>query len=199
LEDDAAVRGLKLEQQHMLMEDTSVPSTSSSLGVPESSRYVPPSTTTMSSTTSKQITDRRKPGVKRTRSSTTKNKSTSASALFIKVVFAAVLLLVALNATYLTKFAHDQAILNPSSFEDLSFLTSFTGEEQRRSALKQKPEKTLALLYPPGLLGGYRNQVLRFIAFVVHAQQNNFTQIHLPSLLWSTQLGGMEDGRKGSV
>jgi hypothetical protein len=47
---------------------------------------------------------------------------------------------------------------------------------------------TLALLYPPGLLGGYRNQVLRFIAFVVHAKENNISQLLLPSLLWSTQI-----------
>jgi hypothetical protein len=51
--------------------------------------------------------------------------------------------------------------------------------------------KTLALLYPPGLLGGYRNQVLRFIAFCVYAKQRNISQVLLPSLLWSTQLDGI--------
>ena len=47
---------------------------------------------------------------------------------------------------------------------------------------------TLALLYPPGMIGGYRNQVLRLIAFVVHATKNNMTQILLPSLLWTTKI-----------
>ena len=48
-------------------------------------------------------------------------------------------------------------------------------------------KKTLALLYPPGIIGGYRNQVLRFVAFVAYAQKNSITQLFLPSLLWSTQ------------
>lgn len=47
---------------------------------------------------------------------------------------------------------------------------------------------TLALLYPPGMMGGYRNQVLRFIAFVVHAKEKNITQILLPSVLWTTKM-----------
>jgi hypothetical protein len=45
---------------------------------------------------------------------------------------------------------------------------------------------TLALLYPPGLQGGYRNQVLRMVALCQHALQNNRT-LFLPSLWWSTQ------------
>lgn len=53
------------------------------------------------------------------------------------------------------------------------------------------PERTLALLYPPGLLGGYRNQVIRFIGLCVYAKRNNYTQLFLPSLLWSTQLEGI--------
>lgn len=66
----------------------------------------------------------------------------------------------------------------------------------RRSATATElpPNSTLALLYPPGLLGGYRNQVLRFISFVVYAKQNNLLQLHLPSLLWSTQVGGIGYG-----
>jgi hypothetical protein len=48
-------------------------------------------------------------------------------------------------------------------------------------------KKTLALLFPPGMIGGYRNQVLRFVAFVAYAQKNNITQLFLPSLVWSTQ------------
>ena len=48
--------------------------------------------------------------------------------------------------------------------------------------------ETLALLFPPALLGGYRNQVLRFVAFCVHAKENGSRQLLLPSLLWSTQV-----------
>lgn len=66
-------------------------------------------------------------------------------------------------------------------------------DEMNRNQTENTAEKqqTLALLYPPGLLGGYRNQVMRFIAFVVHAKQNQMQQLLLPSLLWSTQLYGI--------
>ena len=56
---------------------------------------------------------------------------------------------------------------------------------------------TLALLFPPGLLGGYRNQVLRFIAFVVHASEQNVSQLLLPSLLWSTQIYDPRNNNSG--
>lgn len=48
--------------------------------------------------------------------------------------------------------------------------------------------RTLALAYPPGLMGGYRNEVIRFIGFCLHAWRQNYQQIYLPSLLWSTQV-----------
>jgi hypothetical protein len=57
-----------------------------------------------------------------------------------------------------------------------------------RSSEASGNRTTLALLYPPGLIGGYRNQVLRFIAFVVYAKQNNISQLLLPSLLWTTKM-----------
>jgi hypothetical protein len=52
---------------------------------------------------------------------------------------------------------------------------------------------TLALLYPPGLVGGYRNQVIRFFALVEYALQHNISQLYLPSLLWSTQVNSHDD------
>lgn len=58
----------------------------------------------------------------------------------------------------------------------------------RPISIQQSPNSTLALLSPPGLLGGYRNQVLRWIAFVVYAEKHQFRQIYLPSILWSTQV-----------
>lgn len=44
----------------------------------------------------------------------------------------------------------------------------------------------LALLYPPGLLGGYRNQVLRFTSFCRYAYQEGIPALFLPSLWWTT-------------
>jgi hypothetical protein len=45
---------------------------------------------------------------------------------------------------------------------------------------------TLALLYPPGMIGGYRNQVMRFVALVRHAVQNHIPQLLLPSIYFTT-------------
>eukprot|EP00978_Attheya_sp_CCMP212_P029925 scaffold108265_cov34-Attheya_sp.AAC.2 len=46
--------------------------------------------------------------------------------------------------------------------------------------------KTLALLYPQGMIGGYRNQVIRFTALIAHARMNSIPQLLLPSIVWST-------------
>jgi hypothetical protein len=56
-------------------------------------------------------------------------------------------------------------------------------------------KKTLALLYPQGMIGGYRNQVIRLAAFVAHAKTNNISQLLLPSLLWSTTYKGAKNER----
>jgi hypothetical protein len=47
---------------------------------------------------------------------------------------------------------------------------------------------TLALLFPPGLFGGYRNQVIRLMTLCVEAKKMGVDQILLPSLLWRTQI-----------
>jgi len=52
---------------------------------------------------------------------------------------------------------------------------------------------TLALLYPPGLLGGYRNQFIRFTSLVAHASLRNLSYLYLPSLLWSTTVHDVVD------
>jgi hypothetical protein len=52
----------------------------------------------------------------------------------------------------------------------------------------QEDETVLALLYPPGLMGGYRNQVIRLLSLVVTAIQRKISNLLLPSLLWSTQV-----------
>lgn len=49
---------------------------------------------------------------------------------------------------------------------------------------------TLALLYPPGLQGGYRNQVIRFFGLVIEATKQHITQLLLPTLLWTTTIDG---------
>jgi hypothetical protein len=101
-----------------------------------------------------------------------------------------------------TKRAHHLTLhvtLLSSHDSEEALLTSLLGSNgSRRMTVdrdvlgpQQTDRKTLALLYPPGLLGGYRNQVLRFIAFCVYAKQRNISQVLLPSLLWSTQLDGI--------
>ena len=55
--------------------------------------------------------------------------------------------------------------------------------------------ETLALLYPPGMIGGYRNQVMRFVALVRNAQRYGQTQLLLPSILFSTTYKGQSPNR----
>jgi hypothetical protein len=47
-------------------------------------------------------------------------------------------------------------------------------------------DKVLALLSPPGIIGGYRNQFIRFLSLVKYAQLQDIHKLLLPSLLWST-------------
>lgn len=84
-----------------------------------------------------------------------------------------------------------------------SRLRSFVRHAQgRRASASQKNRQatattddprapTLALAYPPGLMGGYRNQVIRFIGLCLTARKRNITQLFEPSLLWSTSLEGV--------
>lgn len=57
----------------------------------------------------------------------------------------------------------------------------------------EQEEPILALLYPPGLMGGYRNQVIRLLSLVVTAFKRDIHALLLPSLLWTTQIK-MDDG-----
>jgi hypothetical protein len=74
--------------------------------------------------------------------------------------------------------------LSSSSNNVLSYFL----RDAKRPMIQQSPNSTLALLSPPGLLGGYRNQVLRWMAFVLYAKHHQLEQIYLPSILWSTQI-----------
>lgn len=44
----------------------------------------------------------------------------------------------------------------------------------------------LALAYPPGLVGGYRNQVIRLGGLLQYAQNNTISQLLLPTILFGT-------------
>ena len=59
-------------------------------------------------------------------------------------------------------------------------------EEKEYLQQQEEQPKLLGLIYPPGLMGGYRNQVIRFMGLVHYAMQHNFTQLYLPSLLWTS-------------
>lgn len=56
----------------------------------------------------------------------------------------------------------------------------------KRSKLEREKLTTWALVAPPGLLGGYRNQVIRMFGMVIGATQQNVKRFLLPSILWST-------------
>jgi hypothetical protein len=60
-------------------------------------------------------------------------------------------------------------------------------QQQTHSSPSYYQGQLLALLYPPGLMGGYRNQVIRFTSLCVYAHQNE-RDLFLPSLLWVTQV-----------
>ena len=64
-------------------------------------------------------------------------------------------------------------------------------KQQQQQQQDDPKAQTLALAYPPGLMGGYRNQVIRFIGLCLYAGKNNITQLFEPSLLWSTSLEGV--------
>eukprot|EP00536_Pseudo-nitzschia_multiseries_P018585 jgi/Psemu1/56294/gm1.56294_g len=48
-------------------------------------------------------------------------------------------------------------------------------------------QPTLAILYPTGMYGGYRNQVMRFTYFIKHAQNAGVNQLLMPTLVWATR------------
>jgi hypothetical protein len=54
--------------------------------------------------------------------------------------------------------------------------------------IAREQNSTLALIHPPGLFGGYRNQVIRLTTFSAYARIHNFSHLLLPSLSWSTQV-----------
>jgi hypothetical protein len=74
--------------------------------------------------------------------------------------------------------------------DDSSLVTTPTASPEQNV---QTP--VLALLYPPGLMGGYRNQVIRLLSLILMAANRSIHKLLLPSLLWTTQVmlgGGVE-------
>lgn len=51
----------------------------------------------------------------------------------------------------------------------------------------------LALLSPPGIIGGYRNQFIRFVSLIKYAKLNGIHKLLLPSLLWATTHSAAKD------
>jgi hypothetical protein len=77
--------------------------------------------------------------------------------------------------------ANDNANANSNSNANANSNSNHT-----RSKNKTK-HKTLSLLYPAGLIGGYRNQAMRFIGLVKHAIDMGYDNLLLPTLVWSTR------------
>ncbi|KAG7337345.1 GDP-fucose protein O-fucosyltransferase [Nitzschia inconspicua] len=83
---------------------------------------------------------------------------------------------------------------NPTNSTQTTIITHHHHQRRRRrhvssdgiSSSTEEP-KTLAMLYPVSLLGGYRNQAMRFFSFVQFALRNDYTQLLLPTLVWSTR------------
>lgn len=57
-------------------------------------------------------------------------------------------------------------------------------------------KRTLALLFPPGLIGGYRNQVIRLIGFVHYAITQEADQLLLPTILFGTKYKDDNDQKR---
>lgn len=68
-----------------------------------------------------------------------------------------------------------------------------SNEEQYSNEPIPTDEQVLALLTPPGIIGGYRNQFIRFVSLVKYAQTNGVRKLLLPSLLWSTTYRAAND------
>jgi hypothetical protein len=89
----------------------------------------------------------------------------------------------------------EQTILHEPIADTLTFhLQGFHQyHDDHHHKQQQRNKTTLALLSPPGLLGGYRNQVIRLISLVRHAQQNDISQLLLPTILFSTTYQGQSN------
>jgi len=69
--------------------------------------------------------------------------------------------------------------------------TTYPDDKHRRNnaTSNHRTTTTLSLLYPAGLIGGYRNQAMLFIGLVKHAIDEGYDNLLLPTLVWSTRYG----------
>mmetsp|Transcript_24694 Transcript_24694/g.46959 ORF Transcript_24694/g.46959 Transcript_24694/m.46959 type:complete len:503 (+) Transcript_24694:95-1603(+) len=100
-----------------------------------------------------------------------------------------------LDGTTKEKYSWEYLYRSPDrlvDFVDAQVPTGNEAQHQQQRELQDDPRApTLALAYPPGLMGGYRNQVIRFMGLCLYAKRKNITQLFEPSLLWSTSLEGV--------
>jgi hypothetical protein len=82
---------------------------------------------------------------------------------------------------------HHHALKNAAARDNPRSDQQHQSQSNQPRSLDDRNDTTLALLYPSGLIGGYRNQAMRFIAFCKHAMDHNITQLLLPTLLWGTR------------
>jgi hypothetical protein len=67
-----------------------------------------------------------------------------------------------------------------------SAMTTLWQNETTSAPELNNTDTILALLSPPGIIGGYRNQFIRFLSLIKCAQLQDIHKLLLPSLLWST-------------
>ena len=81
-----------------------------------------------------------------------------------------------------------KAVVKDTDGETDTTTTTTTTSKDDEPISWQGDGKLLALLYPPGLMGGYRNQVIRFLALCLYGLNNDIPYLFLPSLMWVTQV-----------
>eukprot|EP00980_Cylindrotheca_fusiformis_P028962 scaffold22680_cov107-Cylindrotheca_fusiformis.AAC.31 len=112
----------------------------------------------------------------------------------IALVLSVFYLFVLISSWLIQRSVIDEHLRRQTSFlraklnEEFEYLTSLEDEVKHGGY-----EKTLALLSPPGMVGGYRNQVIRLVSLVRYAQQNNISQLLLPTILFSTTYHGQSN------
>mmetsp|Transcript_15843 Transcript_15843/g.39791 ORF Transcript_15843/g.39791 Transcript_15843/m.39791 type:complete len:715 (+) Transcript_15843:217-2361(+) len=86
------------------------------------------------------------------------------------------------NSTVISPTEMAEAKITPTVYKHSTQNTTIRENEDH-----PRNDGTLSLLYPAGLVGGYRNQAMRFIGLLRHAVDKNYDSILLPTLVWSTR------------
>ena len=100
------------------------------------------------------------------------------------VVVITLLLARSLCLAYLTTFNNGQpSLVSNHSINQQQRHVQKRNEQKQLLEANDNNDKILALVYPPGLIGGYRNQVIRILAFCIHAMKNNINKLLLPLVI----------------